>query len=253
MDRIKKYVKTALKVFSSLTIIIIGIFILYEYIFNMNLDWAFKHIFIIIILSFISAHHYRQTEVELNIKENRLFQSLKEKLNHSPWTIISETNERMILQPKFDRPYSWLYKEKVSISIEENIVKLKGAKLYVDKIESIISKENTKWDKNWFKYLGNCVIVLIIFLPVLLHFGVITNLQSSYHEFKVSDIEKITFNENLKLGNMVNNINNYGGVAENEEYIFYVKNHLQLCRSDQNFGNEIYLILLLFVDSDEQI
>jgi len=242
MDRMKIYVKTALKLFSSVTIISIGMFILYEYIFNINLDWNFKHIFFIIILSFISTHHYLQTEVELNIEVNRFFESFKEKLNHSPWTIISETDKSMILQPKFDRPYSWLYKEKVSISIEENIVKLKGAKLYVDKIESIISKENTKWDKNWFKYLGNCVIVLIIFLPVLLHFGVITNLQSSYHEFKVSDIEKITFNENLKLGNMVNNINNYGGVAENEEYIFYVKNHLQLCRSDQNFGNEIYLI-----------
>lgn len=248
MDQIKSHVKTAFKIFiffSAVTIITsFIIYKLYQIIFGVQEDWYSENLIIYsLIISFFFISNYKQTVVKITIEDKYNFRGyLKELLKHRPWRIISEDDKKIILYPKFDRPYSWIYKERIIITIADDYIELEGAKIYIDKIQSAINNKESIWDKKIVRYLRSVGLIFLVTIPILINLGIVYKIESCYHEFKVRNIEKISLKENFTLGNSQNNINNYGGIAENDDYIFYFKDHLELCRSDKNFKNETYLI-----------
>lgn len=244
MEVKRNYIITVLKIFSSISIQMMILFIIAELIFKLHLDWWYL-IILISITSFSSALQYKQITLEILLAEEEEFLAdLRNKLDYSRWKLVSETKDTLIVKPRFDRPYSWMYKEKVEITIVEDLAKLTGAKIYVDKIKSIIDNKDSMWDKKAVRYLGNSIFILIILFIVLMKSEVIDEitLKRLYHDYKIRNIEKISFEENLIPGNTEDNINNYGGVVTNKEDIFYVKDSFYIYKADKNFNNETNLV-----------
>lgn len=245
MKALKIYGIIILKIFGSLAVPILAFIAIGELVLGIHPSWRYL-LFLTLTMSIVGAHHYRETAVKTSIEDKDSFIiDFKEKLDYSLWRIISENEECLVLQPKFDRPYSWMYKERVSLSIVEKTVELKGSKLYVDRVKAIIENESWVWDKKSVRYVTKTILVLMILIPILMHVGIIDiiGLKQTYHEYKVRGIEKISFQENYIMGNSENNTNNYGIVAANEDYIFHVKDNSSIYRTDKNFDNEVKLVI----------
>lgn len=244
MEQIKIYMKAALKVFVSISPVLIALSILYEIILKLEGLWNWQGMTIYaIIISLVSTHHYSRIVTEIPMEgENDSISSLKKMLIQRPWKIINEDSEKLIVYPKFDRLYSWIHKERVIITAIGENMQLEGAKIYVEKIKAIVNDEESIWDKKTGRYLGKLILLLIICIPILMNSEIIGKVQGYFHEIKVSKIEKIEIKGNSTLGNSANNINNYGAVAESDDHVFYVKDNVSLVRADKDFNNETYLI-----------
>ena len=88
-------------------------------------------------------------------------------------------------------------------------------------------------------------IITYIIIPLLLFlittFGgeenVVKYLKEKYHNYQLSRVEVINIQDNSLMGNTINNVNNYGLVAETNDHYYYVKG-MQIFQSDKNFNNE---------------
>ncbi|WP_240843634.1 DUF5050 domain-containing protein [Acidaminobacter sp. JC074] len=62
------------------------------------------------------------------------------------------------------------------------------------------------------------------------------------YETKLENVEKIDISTNGKLGNTLANINTGGFAVESDDYYYYLKDGLILCRSEKDFSNEEIII-----------
>lgn len=86
------------------------------------------------------------------------------------------------------------------------------------------------------------IIILIFILAMLfLESGIIGKVERKIEQFQLKDVENITIEDNSIHGNSESNINNYGLVAETEEFVFYL-DKTSIYRSDKDFNNEMLLI-----------
>ncbi len=72
--------------------------------------------------------------------------------------------------------------------------------------------------------------------------NIFARIGDKIYETKLENVEKIDLSSHGKLGNTIGNINNGGFAVEGEDYFYYLKDALRLCRSEKDFSNEITMI-----------
>jgi hypothetical protein len=101
--------------------------------------------------------------------------------------------------------------------------------------------EKGEWS---LKNLTIYIIVMTLFFMALA-FGVtdyITDyIKEKYHNYQLTKVEQIYIENDSLIGNTVNNINNYGLVAETVDSYYYIK-QIQIYQSDKDFTNEVLLV-----------
>lgn len=85
------------------------------------------------------------------------------------------------------------------------------------------------------------LILIIILSMVALESDIIGKINLMIEQYQLNNVEIITIDDNSIIGNSESNINNYGLVADTEDYIFYL-DETSIYRSDKDFNNEILLI-----------
>lgn len=242
MNKIKPYLKAAMKVLGSLAVPLALLFLLYRLILNIPVNWWFL-LYFLPIMSIASAHHYVPMTLDTGIQPSEDFSGkLKKRLAKSPWELISETGESLLLRPKFDWPFSWIYREQLLVDLSGNQVRITGAKVYVKRLKAFMDEKKTLWDRSFFRISIYLLLILALMLPALNEYGVVTSLRIRLHEYKTREVAILALEETGLPGNTENNLNSYGGAVESEDYFFFIKNNLKLCRSDKDFKNETALI-----------
>ena len=84
-------------------------------------------------------------------------------------------------------------------------------------------------NKNLFS-VGVLMLVFALVIPALSETGLLWKIKKIRHSSFVKNIEIIEIKPEEILGNTIENTNNYGFGVKNEDYIFYVKNHLSLLK-----------------------
>lgn len=240
MEKKKSFMITAFKIFISILLIMTIVFIIPSILWGVYVDWIFVMV-LSLALSLFGTHHYKETTMEIPIEDKNSFSEyVRERLDPGLWKIIKEENDIFTIKPRFDRPYSWIYKERITITLTEDHAIVKGSKVYIDRMEPILKGKNLLRNNKILRYVGTVIMLLLLMTPTLLHLEVIDifALRKAHHQFRVRNIEKITFEENLSLGNTVNNINNYGMVVGKEDHIFYIKGSSGIYKADRDFNYE---------------
>ncbi len=130
-----------------------------------------------------------------------------------------------------------------SISLEKDRIVFN--KLSKHQIKECLSVLGNYLDENREKYTINNYLSYYaksIALPFIITAAVVfmfIKMLSYRPPIEVSEQINIK-NENL-IGNTEGNINNYGMVAETDDYIYYVKDY-QICRADKDLKNEIIVV-----------
>lgn len=239
----KSYLLRVLKVLVSILGIIVPIYILPALYLGINVDWIFiAGLFTVIGL--INPIHYKGIEVELPIEDKHNFKEyVHKRLDLRMWEVLNQNNDIIIVKPRFDKPYSFIFKEKVYIDIKEDHAILSGSKIYIDNIKDTLEGKDLLRNKKIVRYLGTAFIILMFSAFLIFNLELVDSnrLRMTYNEFRVSRIEKINFEENLVFGNTLENINNNGMATENEDYIFYVKD-LGVYKANKDFSNKESII-----------
>ena len=85
----------------------------------------------------------------------------------------------------------------------------------------------------------------VLLLPstgILDDLNIFAMIGDKIYETKLENVEKLNLSSHGKLGNTIGNINAGGFAVESEEYFYYLKDSLRLCRSDKDFSNEMTII-----------
>lgn len=81
-----------------------------------------------------------------------------------------------------------------------------------------------------------------MFIPLSYELGIPWEIKKSVHNFLVKNVKMIEIDSENIIGNSIQNINNQGQGVENEDYIFYVENDLNLVRVNKDYKEKTYLI-----------
>lgn len=84
--------------------------------------------------------------------------------------------------------------------------------------------------------------MVFISIPILRDKGLIWDIKKDIHNSFVKSVKEIQINPGDIVGNTVQNTNNYGYGVENDEYIFYVEDGLNLIRTNKDYEDKTYLI-----------
>lgn len=79
-------------------------------------------------------------------------------------------------------------------------------------------------------------------LPIVAELGISWEIEKKRHNSFVENVQIIEIEPSDILGNSIQNTNNQGQGVEIEDYIFYVKNDLNLVRVNKDYGDKTYII-----------
>jgi len=242
MNNVKLYIKSAVKVLISFSIPLFLLILFYGIVLGFNFNWSYI-LYYAPIFALASAHHYMPSTLISKEKiSNDSSAILKSKLKSAPWEIVDETENTIILRPKFDRPHTWIWREQVLLDLSGYRVSIVGAKAYTKRLQALVESKKTLWDRSIFRVFFSLLLILLLLFPVFYKYGLINDMKIRLHDYKTRNIDLIELDKTGVAGNTEDNINSYGGTVESEDYFFYVKENLKLCRSDKNFKNEKVLI-----------
>lgn len=242
MKTIGPYLKAALKVTGSFVLPTALLIFLYEALFQVHWDWTF-FLWYIPLIGMASARHYVPATVDTGIPVSPEFvPAFMRKVAKASWRITDQSETHLLLTPRFDRLYTWLYGDRVRLDLSGDRILLTGPRLHVKKLRALMDGKRSPLDKPFFKVLWLLLIIFLLTTPVLVEYGFATALKIRLHEYKTRDVPVLTLEETGLPGNTENNLNSYGGAVETEDCLFYVKDHLKLCRSDKDFLQETVLI-----------
>jgi len=242
MNKMKPYAKAAMKLLSTFAIPIALLFLVYKTVFDIPVNWRFA-IYFLPIFSAASSRHYVPSVIETGIKASEDFiAGFKNKLESSLWEIVKESEETIVLRPKFDILYNRLWREHVSVDMSGGRVRLFGAKAYIKRLKALIDGKRTLWERIGVRIAAYIVLIIMLLVPVLLEYGLVNDLKIRIDEYKTRNVAILDLEETGLPGNTEGNINSYGGAVESEDYFFYIKENLKLCRSGKDFENETALI-----------
>ena len=242
MNKIKPYAKVTMKLLVIFAIPIALLLLVYKNVFNIAVNWRFA-LYFLPLFSAASSHHYVPSVIETGIKASEDFTaSFKNKLESSLWETVSESEESMVLRPRFDMLYNLIWREHVSVDMSGSRVRLVGAKAYIKRLKALIDGKRTLWERRSVRIAAYIVLTIMLLVPVLLEYGLVKDLKIRIDEYKTRNVAILDLEETGLPGNTEGNLNSYGGAVESEDYFFYIKENLKLCRSDKDFKNEIALI-----------
>jgi len=242
MNKIKPYAKATMKLLVTFAIPIALLLLVYKNVFDIPVNWWFA-IYFLPIFSAASSHHYVPSVIETGIKASEDFTAgFKNKLESSLWEIVSENEETIVLRPKFDMLYNSIWREHVSVDMSGGRVRLFGAKAYIKRLKALVDGKRTLWERIGVRIAAYIVLIIMLLVPVLLEYGLVNDLKIRIDEYKTRNVAILDLEETGLTGNTDGNINSYGRAVESEDYFFYIKESLKLCRSDKDFNNETALI-----------
>ena len=106
--------------------------------FWQDIDWQFL-IILSAIYGFLGANRYKKIETEIPIADKAGFRSLlRDCVEYTRLKIISEDNGTFLLKPKLAWIELWLWKERVTVTVEENQAIIKGPGIYVGKLKTML-------------------------------------------------------------------------------------------------------------------
>jgi hypothetical protein len=102
-----------------------------------DVNWIL--ILIISLISSVDISRYKKTKIEILVDDKASFIELfKDCLEHIGLKITSESNEIFIIKPKFNWLDRFVYKEDISITVDESQAILIGPSVYVEKINRML-------------------------------------------------------------------------------------------------------------------
>lgn len=218
----------------------IFLYIFYELILDINIVAKYSRVFIyLIILEFITIRNYLHKSAEEPV-ENIGY--LMNKVRAGRWNVLENEGDTFILRPKFDFPYNLLSRDKVYVEFSDGKVNIEGPEYYVKTLIKDIRGKGNVWSRGISTSASIAIILIALSLPILSEKGIIADIRTNFHNYQKKNIEVIEIHDTNKLGNTVNNINNYGYGVEYNNHIFYVENHLNLVRTTKDFQEKTYLI-----------
>jgi len=103
-----------------------------------DIDWQFL-IILSVIYGFFGANRYKKIGIEIPIADKAGFRSLlRDCIAYTRLKIISEDNDTLLLKPKLAWIELWLWKERVTVTVEENQAVIKGPGIYVGKLKTML-------------------------------------------------------------------------------------------------------------------
>ncbi|WFA08897.1 DUF5050 domain-containing protein [Tissierella sp. Yu-01] len=84
------------------------------------------------------------------------------------------------------------------------------------------------------------ILIFVVFI-VILESDIIEKVSLKSEQYQLNNVKNIRIDDNYIHGNSESNINNYGLVAESEEFVFYI-DETSIYRSNREFKDEVLLI-----------
>lgn len=216
------------------------LYIIYEVVLKKDMIFPWKTFFIYASLAAISTiRNYGQTKIEKEVKD---FKSLKSSIIEGKWKIIQESENTLIVDPKFDFPFKFWINNKVEIDYSEKKAVITGPLYYVNNIVKDINGQPSTWGKKVTNIVALIIVLALVSIPIFQELGIPLEIKKKLHNHFVKKVQVIEIQSDGILGNSIQNINNQGHGVENEDYIFYVENHLNLVRVNKEYGDKTYLI-----------
>ncbi|NMA49227.1 MAG: DUF5050 domain-containing protein, partial [Tissierellia bacterium] len=182
---------------------------------------------------------YTQKTIEQDVKD---FESLKSSIDERRWEIVEQGENSLIVNPRFDFPFSLLIDDKVQIDYSDQKAIVSGPWYYAHNMVRDIDGRPSFWTKKAAKIVGLIIIIILLSIPVFDELGMPWKIKENRHKSFIENIQVIEIDSGDSPGNSVQNINNQGQGVENEDYIFYVERDLNLARTNKDYTNKIYLI-----------
>lgn len=244
MNKNKKLLALAIKgIFYIYLPVIVLLYIAYEIVLKRDMvflwDRPFSYVVYVLIVGFWIVKDYEQKMIEQDAKD---FSSLKSSIIEGKWEIIEQNENRLIIKPKFDFPFRLLIDDKVGIDWSEQKSIIKGPRYYVDNIVKDINGKPSIWRKKVTNITALIIIFSLVSLPIVAELGIHWEMEKRCHDSFVENVQVIEIEPSDILGNSIQNTNNQGQGVENEDYIFYVENDLNLVRVNKDYGDKTYLI-----------
>lgn len=241
MSKIKNLLALAIKgVLIIYLPVVLLLYIFYEVILKRDMIFSWIQILIYaVIIGISTARNYDKKTIEQDVED---FNSVKGSIIKGRWEIIEQNENRLIVRPKFDFPLRLLINSKVQIDYSEQKAIIEGPLNYANTIVNEINGKNSIRTRRITNIILIVLIIVLVSLAVFNELGFIWDIKKSIHNSFSKNIEVIEFASGEIVGNSIENTNNYGFGVENEDYIFYVEDHLNLIRVDKNFQNKKYLI-----------
>lgn len=216
------------------------LFIIYNVIFGMDINLHWGRIMIYeVIIGVGTLRNYIYKSVEMNINN---FDDLEDLILKGRWKITEKSENKLLVKPTFDFPFRLFIEDTVQIDYHELRSIISGPDYYVNNLIKEVNGKGSIWTKRITGIVRILLIITLVSVPVLADLGVNWEINKLRHGNYVKDVEMIEINPAEVLGNTVENTNNHGAAVENNEYIFYINNHLNLIRADKDFQNKKYLI-----------
>ena len=170
------------------------------------------------------------------------FEDLENKIATGRWEIVEKRDETFVLKPRFDFPYNKLSKDLVEVEFSNGSAKMNGPWYYIDKLSKDIRGKTSILNKRGAGVIATVLILSLVSIPILGEAGMFWKIKLMRHNSSIKDVETIKIQEESIDGNSGENLANYGYAVENEDYIFYVEDHLNLIKVSKDLKDKTYLI-----------
>lgn len=220
--------------------VILLLFIVYNFIFGRGLILSWDRISIYsAIIGVWTIKNYMYRTIEVDIED---FTDMEHSITKGRWKIIKKNENILLIKPAFDFPFRIFIDDTVIINYSDGKVFIEGSWYYVNNLIKDIKGKSSIWAKKITEITSLLLIILLVSLPVLDDLGLFWEINKIRHNSYVKNVELININPIKVSGNSVVNTSNYGFAVENDEYIFYVEDNLNLIRVDKDFQNKKFLI-----------
>ncbi len=241
MSKFLKLLVIALKGIIFLYIpVILLLYFVYEVIFKINLIFSWEIVLIMgLSLMTSTASSYAQGTIEQEVED---FETLKNSITKARWEVIEEKENSLTLKPRFSFPSNLLTDTTVQVNYFDKNVTLEGPWTFINKLKKDVKGRELIWLNTLARIIGFVLLIFLAATPILDEVGFFRKISDLRHESFVKNVEEIQVKNEAVLGNTVGNTNNHGVVVENDEYIFYVEDYLNLVRVNKDFEDKQYLI-----------
>ncbi|MCR3956510.1 MAG: DUF5050 domain-containing protein [Gudongella sp.] len=220
--------------------IVLFLYILYVIILGYEMDNLWRILVpYLVIVTIATISSYTNKTREEDLEDNDWFEKLQQ---NTRWRIVENTENKLVLKPRFDFPYSMISKETVSLNYSDEAVKIEGPRYYVDQLAKDLKGKTSKWMRKMASFGAFILVIIMLSIPVVFESGMYWDMKIRYHNYTMRNIEPVVKGQAGEMGNTVDNTNNYGYGVETEDYFIYVEDHMNLVRTGKDFQAEEYLI-----------
>lgn len=220
--------------------VVLLLYIIYKVILNRAAIFDWERILIYVgIIAVWTIRNYIRRAIEQDIKD---FSSLKSSIIKGGWDIIEQNENSLIVKPKFDFPFRLLINDKVQIDYARQKAIIEGPWYYVNNLAKDITGRSSIWTKRTTNIVAFILIIALVAVSISYELGVLWDIKKSFYNSLAKNNRIIEIKPEEIVGNILDNTNNHGFGVENDKYVFYVENDLNLVRTNKDFQDKKYLI-----------